>query len=73
MEITSSEDEAQEPQQIVADPQRTSVSGSDGAGAQSPETGSKTQHKLEALACNENTKSDEDDDALKYVREIFFT
>ncbi|XP_060101255.1 cell cycle regulator of non-homologous end joining [Heteronotia binoei] len=70
--ITSSEDEAQEPQQVVADPQRTSLSRSDGAGAQSPGTRSKTPNKLETSASNENTKSDEDDDALKYVREIFF-
>ncbi|KAL8221764.1 UNVERIFIED_CONTAM: hypothetical protein K2H54_074463 [Gekko kuhli] len=73
VEITSSEDEAQAPQQVVSDPLWTSVSGSDGTGAQSPGTGSKTPNKLEALAYNKKTKSDEDDDALKYVREIFFT
>ncbi|XP_015276799.1 PREDICTED: modulator of retrovirus infection homolog [Gekko japonicus] len=70
--VTSSEDEAQAPQQVLPDPPWTSVSGSDGAGAQSPGTGSKTPNKLEASAYNEKTKSD-DDDALKYVREIFFT
>lgn len=73
MEITTSEDEAQEPQQVVVNPQRTSVSGNDGAGAQSSGTGSKAPNNLEALACDKKTKSYEDDDALKYVREIFFT
>nr|XP_056703489.1 cell cycle regulator of non-homologous end joining [Euleptes europaea] len=73
VEITSSEDEAQEPRQVMADPQRTSVSVSDGTGAQSHGTEFKTPNKLLASACNEKTKSDEDDDALKYVREIFFT
>ncbi|XP_077195335.1 cell cycle regulator of non-homologous end joining isoform X2 [Paroedura picta] len=72
VEITSPEDEAQEPQPAVADPQWSSVSGSDGMGAQSPGEGSKTPTKLKALACNDKTEPDEDD-ALKYVREIFFT
>ncbi|XP_048358435.1 cell cycle regulator of non-homologous end joining [Sphaerodactylus townsendi] len=73
VEMTSSEDEAQEPQQVMVDPQWTSVSGCGDAGAQSHGNESETLNKLSVSACNKKTKPDEDDDALKFVREIFFT
>ncbi|XP_054844950.1 cell cycle regulator of non-homologous end joining [Eublepharis macularius] len=72
VESASSEDEAQDPLQVVADPLRNSVSRCDSTGSRSPATSPKAPDKREASACSEKTKS-EDDDALKYVREIFFS
>uniref|UniRef100_A0A8D2Q0M2 Uncharacterized protein n=1 Tax=Varanus komodoensis TaxID=61221 RepID=A0A8D2Q0M2_VARKO len=67
-EVTSSEDEVQEPQHMLSDHHSSSVSDINISG-----TGSTPPKVLDALSSSENTKSEDDDDALKYVREIFFT
>uniref|UniRef100_A0A803SS12 Cell cycle regulator of NHEJ n=1 Tax=Anolis carolinensis TaxID=28377 RepID=A0A803SS12_ANOCA len=72
--ISSSEDEDPEPQQAMADHHGTPTS--DSEGDSSPSVGSKLPRGLDALSCRKATKSqekDDNDDALKYVREIFFT
>ncbi|XP_062989752.1 cell cycle regulator of non-homologous end joining [Elgaria multicarinata webbii] len=73
VEVTSSEDEVQEPQQVPASHHPSSVS--DSHRSSFPTPGSKPPNDLDALSCSEKTKSeeDDDDDALKYVREIFFS
>ncbi|XP_053262023.1 cell cycle regulator of non-homologous end joining [Podarcis raffonei] len=73
-EMTSSEDESQGPQQVLENPLCSSLSGSH-QGRRTPSVGPKPPKELEALGCIEKTKSEEEEeeDALKYVREIFFT
>nr|XP_060633201.1 cell cycle regulator of non-homologous end joining [Anolis sagrei ordinatus]XP_060633203.1 cell cycle regulator of non-homologous end joining [Anolis sagrei ordinatus] len=72
--ISSSEDEDPEPQQTMTDRHGTPTSDSDRDA--SPSGGSRLPKGLDGLSCSKATKSQEeydDDDALKYVREIFFT
>ncbi|XP_042325725.1 cell cycle regulator of non-homologous end joining isoform X2 [Sceloporus undulatus] len=70
--ISSSEDKDPEPQQAMTNHHESPMS--DSNRDPSPAVGSKFPKGLDALSCCETTKSeDDDDDALKYVREIFFT
>ncbi|XP_033018429.1 cell cycle regulator of non-homologous end joining isoform X2 [Lacerta agilis] len=71
---TTSSDESQEPEQMLENPVCSSVSGSH-QGRRTPNVGSKPPKELKDLGCSEKTKceQEEEEDALKYVREIFFT
>lgn len=68
--MISSEDEVQEHQQELIDGHlpRTAVNI-----AKDPPVPSTPLDQSASLSSNEETKVEEDDDALKYVREIFFT
>nr|XP_020671143.1 modulator of retrovirus infection homolog [Pogona vitticeps] len=73
MEAASSEDEVPATQQVPVSHQRRAESGSDRT--PSPTMGSKPPKEWCTLSGNKKAESEEkdDDDALKYVREIFFT
>ncbi|XP_066490384.1 cell cycle regulator of non-homologous end joining [Tiliqua scincoides] len=68
------EDEVPKAQPGPTEPQHSAASSSK---ANITTIGSNLPNKLESLGCSEKIKSDkeddEDDDALKYVREIFFS
>ncbi|XP_019370525.1 PREDICTED: modulator of retrovirus infection homolog [Gavialis gangeticus] len=67
--VLSENEEEQGCQQLQIDPQWSPATTS---GSRTPKSGTKPQ--TEALGCADRTVSeDEDDDVLKYVREIFFT
>ncbi|KAJ6656357.1 hypothetical protein lerEdw1_003860 [Lerista edwardsae] len=74
-EIIAPEDDISPPWSVPTEPPQTALSSSK---AKIPTTTSKLPSKLETSGCNEKRKSDKDDedendDALKYVREIFFS
>lgn len=66
--------EVPKPQPVPTEPQQSTASSSK---ANISTIGSKLPNNLESSGCSEKIQSDrednEDDDALKYVREIFFS
>uniref|UniRef100_A0A8D0C7C9 Uncharacterized protein n=1 Tax=Salvator merianae TaxID=96440 RepID=A0A8D0C7C9_SALMN len=71
-EVTSSEEEAHDCLNVSACSSCSSANGSNAATMTT--VGAKSPKRLEDLGCSEKVKSgDDEDDALKYVREIFFT
>ncbi|XP_007423256.1 cell cycle regulator of non-homologous end joining [Python bivittatus] len=69
-DVISSEDEGQELQQELTDGHHSRSATNI---AKDPPVRSTPPDELASLSCGEETKLEEDDDALKYVREIFFT
>lgn len=68
--MISSEDEVQERQQELTDGHHPRTAANI---AKDPPVPSTPPAQSASLSSNEETKLEEDDDALKYVREIFFT
>ncbi|XP_015669922.1 cell cycle regulator of non-homologous end joining [Protobothrops mucrosquamatus] len=69
-DVISSEDEVQEHQQELTDGHHPRTAANI---AKDPPVPSTPPAQSASLSSNEETKLEEEDDALKYVREIFFT